>query len=160
MNPQPQPIPINLSPLDYQNLIIAELNDPVGGPIHTNILTLWALYANRGSVYLQYLYAKLKAIDLLLGPASRLGRTTQGRITIDDTTYFTNLTKMAERVQQEIQAELTGVRVGSTGMITQTAPIMPPVPNLGPGYVIDANDSRYQGNPYLPNISREDSVTR
>jgi hypothetical protein len=141
-----------LTAAQYQDMILAEVGDTISGPVGSRILTIWDMFAAKTPIYLQYLYAKVKAIDILLGPAlAGLPTLTVGRQTVDEAKYAEFLLKLKAATNEEIDREEMGNRLGEAGQITQTAPIMPPDPLLpifDPFQVRDANSPLYRGDPY------------
>lgn len=137
-------------PLDataYQALIVDEVGDTVDGHIAANVGTYWTLYDDRPSLAMQYLYAKRKAIDVLLGKVREQVTMTgvEGvRAELDQKSK--HLLVMREAVQADITAAETQVQASgrpAIGTLKQIAPVLPPVAGSR-----DANDRRYQGDPY------------
>lgn len=89
----------------YQQLIVVEVGD-VGDLVANNIDTLWTLYDTQTDAYTQYLYAKRKALELLMGSVrEQVNRAGINGIRADLTDKFKNLQSM----WQAVDAELTTV---------------------------------------------------
>lgn len=125
-----------------------------GGVITDNLPTIWNMFAEKGvyDIMLQYLYAKRKAIDYLIGDAK--GKVNRGissfRIAYGE--LVTNLQIMQKDIDGEIVERQMSVAIPPVVQIAQVAPIMPRDVVYSPPHPftpIDANDPRIQGSPYL-----------
>lgn len=129
----------------YKAQIVDEVGDTASGHIAANVSTYWTMYDHVTSLHLRYLYAKRKAIDVLLGKVREQVDMTgvEGvRAALDQKSK--HLLAMRETVEADIKATtMQGAGQPTIGTLTQTAPVMPPVTGG-----IDANDRRYRGDPY------------
>src|SRR5262249_48559101 len=117
-------------PLDaaaYQALIVTEVGDTASGLVANQIATLWALNDDQPSLKLQYLFAKLKAIDLLMGTV-REQVTQQGlnQVRSDLSDKMKNLALMRSATEADIERAIaSGVtsdssHVAAAGQLTAT----------------------------------------
>ena len=116
--------------------------------------TRWLLHADKDEVAprLRYAYTKRDVIDALLGQTwqqvdEEIGVPFGKQITAKVSQKFGNLLRMRDLAHAEITAIVGGVgaarRGGAIGVMTATAPR-----ELPTGQTIDANHSRYRGDPY------------
>ena len=102
---------------DYKALILAEVNDDDNHIVANNLDLVWGLYSDRDTLELTYLYAKRKAIDLLLG-AVREKVTTEirgGNVQVDNNALSKNLLAMRVVCQAHIDEIEAGTNTGSSG---------------------------------------------
>lgn len=140
-----------LTDAQYQQLIVAEVGDDAQSTLASTVPVYWVRYSGIADLEARFLYAKLAAIDLMLGRV-------RGQVTIRDgdgasvdlNKLFDHLTTMRETVQTQIEgASQAGSASSAAGDLTTTAPIMPPA-----GSRIDANDRAYRGDPYRRRFRR------
>lgn len=89
----------------YKDLVVLEVGD-VDDLVSTQIDVLWTLYDTQTDAYTQYLYAKRKAIEILMGNVrEQVTREVDGPLRIWLSDKFKNLQGM----YQTVDAELTTV---------------------------------------------------
>lgn len=134
-----------LTEAQYQQLIVAEVGDDSAGALASTVPIYWLRYADVADLESRFLYAKLAAIDLMLGRV-------RGQVTIRDgdgasvdlNKRFDHLITMRETVQAQIDIlTASGSAGAAAGELTKTAPIMPPVG------AFDSNSADYRGSPYM-----------
>jgi hypothetical protein len=130
---------------EYKSLIVLEVGDTADQLIQNNIDTFWTLYDTLALAgRLQYLYAKRKAVEVLMGSVRTL---VDSEITGDSKfalhQRMTNLETMLAACDQDIAAERRNLagQGSAVGLLTTTAPIASPTGRP------DANDPRYSGDP-------------
>lgn len=144
---------MSVTTAQVQNLIILEVGDTSDGLLAANMATIWASVADKALVAprLQELYAKRRAIDLLLG---RTRGEVDRRIDGIEERWGQEpdrLIKLRADTQTEIVRIEALARAGRTvahGTISTVAPEAPP--SGAPAYAPpDANELRYYGDPYF-----------
>jgi len=135
-----------------QALIIAEVQDTPTGLLAALMPTIWASYADKAQVAprLQELYAKRRAIDLVLGSVrTAVNRAASGISKHDHQQIDTLLAmrKVADADIVELEKQIRGRRGPALTPLTNVAIETPPQPG-DPLAPIDANDPRYGGDPY------------
>jgi len=118
------------------------------GQVAANMTMIWNLYSGYAPKELQYNYALVESIELLLGGNWQdVSWTGDGR-SAQDQQQFANLISMASRADARIKQLLKARSVVQVqvGQLTTTSII--PSPNSPPGP--DANDPRYGGDPNTP----------
>jgi hypothetical protein len=138
-----------LTEQEYQQLIVAEVGDDSTRTLASTVGVYWRRYDAYTDLEVRYLHVKLAAVDLMLGRV-------RGQVTIRDgdgasvdlNKLFDHLATMRETVQAQIDIGVgagSAASGGAIGVLTKTAPIMPPA-----GSLLDANDPAYRGDPYRP----------
>lgn len=139
-----------LTEQEYQDLIVAEVGDDARSTLASTIGVYWRRHDGYTDLDVRYLHVKLAAVDLMLGRV-------RGQVTIRDgdgasvdlNKLFDHLTAMRETVQAQIASGVASSggasSGGGIGLLTKTAPQMPPA-----GSLLDANDTAYRGDPYRP----------
>jgi hypothetical protein len=149
-----------LTEAQYKALLQGELGELADVYITEFWTILWMMYVAYPAP-IRYAYVKIALIDILLGQYWNKTTYTVGSQTLDFGKWFDNLYRLKELAMKEADRE-NALLVGGkaeVGLIRHTAPVMPP------GYddplarevqpeVIDANDLRYQGNPYSGQVRR------
>lgn len=138
---------------EYQNFILAELQETAGSALGLQIVGIWNIYDSIGDLYIQYLYARAHAIQFLMTMYYKYTTLTVGKQTIDLSKWIDNLERLYKLTMDLIDRSKAGDYDFQIGMIEQTAPIMPPTYESISDYLakpMDANDTRYRGDPYKP----------
>jgi hypothetical protein len=139
-----------LSAAQYQALITVEVGD-VDGIVAGQISTLWLLYDSQADLYLRYLYAKRKSIDVLMGHVrEQVTRRGLNDVSADLTDKLKNLQIMYGNVDREItkleaKAKQVEDEVAQSGGQPVIGDILAPAP---PAWGPDGNDPIYRGSPY------------
>ena len=139
-----------LTTSSYQQFILAEIGDT--GIVEPWIDTIWLLYADYSVIdpRLQYLYSKLKAIDMLEGAfRESVQFQVQDNLDVYMQQKFDHLATMRKQTRDDIAQTIhdqtallnAGGLSPKVDFLTQTAPIMSPT------NAPDANDSYYRGDP-------------
>lgn len=102
---------------EYKLLIVREVNDE-DNVVAAEIDAIWALYSDKASAYLQYLYAKRKALDFLMGHVRKRVTTILrgGDVQAADSDLMGHLDMLRKVVQGEIdEIEAGTVNIGGAG---------------------------------------------
>ncbi len=133
-----------LTDTEYKALIVVKVGDT--GVVATNIDTIWTMHDDKTPLELQYNYALIEAIELLLGGSWQSVTWSGDGRSVSSSDKFRNLISLAQRADTRINELVSNVSaVGMVvGRLTTKAPIAtvytPP----------DANDSQYIGDPNKP----------
>lgn len=136
----------------YKAQVIAEVGDNDAGLLAAQIDLIWGTFAAAKSTVpaLQFFYAKLIAIDMMLGTVRQDVDYADLALKESLTDLMENLLKMKVSVKEDLAAAIvtagqaSGARRGGvSGVITRQAPSTPPWPGG-----IDANDAAYRGDAY------------
>lgn len=140
-----------LTPTQYQQQIQDEvgaaLADHVPGVVVPNIATIWNMWSQKayGDPPLQYFYARLTALDRILGQFRAKISQSLGQLAPNLKQKFDNLLALRQGFVLDIQwhEELAAAnRTGVVEQITRTAPRT--ADDVGGG--ADPNDPRYRGD--------------
>lgn len=140
-----------LTEQEYQDLIVAEVGDDAASTLASTVGVYWRRYDGYTDLETRYLQVKLAAIDLMLGRVRKqVDFRDPAGISASAHQLFTHLTQMRDIVQDQIDsgagvASSGAAAGGGIGLLTKTAPQMPPA-----GSLLDANDTAYRGDPYRP----------
>lgn len=139
-----------LTEQEYRDLIVAEVGDDAQSTLRSTIGVYWRRYDAYADLETRYLHAKLAAVDLMIGRVrSRVTIRDGDGASVDLNKLFDHLTTMRETVEAQIArgigAGSAAASGGAIGLLTKTAPQMPPA-----GSLLDANDTAYRGDPYRP----------
>jgi len=139
-------------PLDadgYQQLVISQVGDSAGGIVAASIATLWTLHDDQPTAALQFLFAKIGAIDLLMGTVrEQVTQTGLEGVKSDLSDKLKALVLMRAATVADLDRAINAgagqdsTHAGAAGLLTTTAPISPPTGAQ------DANSPDYRGNPY------------
>lgn len=139
-------------PLDasaYQAMIVEEVGDTPAGAVAAQIVTIWTMFDDRAPIGRQYLYAKRKAIDLLMGIYRKQVNIVNRGQQAELSHLMRNLQIMRDAVSDEIgddkvdtQRNAQSRRGARIGRLTTTSPLGAAV-GL-PGF--DPNDQVYRGD--------------
>jgi hypothetical protein len=130
----------------YRTLIVTEVGDSAAGIVNSQISIIWSLYDAEPGLYRQYLHAKRKAIDLLMGTVREQVTIGGSGKTTDLNAKLRNLQIMRDDVTAEIgdeRATRADARAPVSGQLMTTAPIAQPGTSR-----VDANATRFRGDPY------------
>lgn len=144
------------SDAELKELIIAEVGDD--GTVAAVIDTIWALYSPYavyqtldGRFTVQYLYAKIKAIDVMMGVyAPKFTFRKRDRV-LELGNLFNKWKDMRAAAKADLDAVMaaitktSGVSVGEMDAVAVKAFELP-----AGSLAADPNDSRYTGNPLRP----------
>ncbi len=147
---------------DIQSILVDEVGDEVtekypSGILATNVALYWASYADKAQIgpRLQELYTKRRCVDAVLGIVRKL---VDFEIHNDHRRSQSQKAKALEAMRDDCQAEIDTIekktrsnRGGAAGLITTVTPQSPPN-TAWP----DANDSRFQGDPYKRTLNRSE----
>lgn len=134
-----------LSEQQYQDLIIAEVGDDAAASLASTVPLYWLRRSGIADLDLRYLYAKRDAIDLMLGKVRGLVKIVGvDGASVDAHQLTLHLQELRIVVEHQI-VELAQLASsgGVAGVLTTTAPIMPPTTSP-----YDANDGAYRGSTY------------
>ncbi len=141
-----------------QALIIAEVGDTPTGTLAAQMPVIWASYADKAQVSprLRELYAKRRAIDLVLGSLRAVVNTTIDGLSKQGHQQIDTLVALRKATQDDIadvEKKSRGMRGAALQPLTNVAIETPPTgPRpFGPP---DANSEVYGGSPYYRSPNR------
>jgi hypothetical protein len=121
----------------YQQLIVLEVGD-VGDLIVSQIDTLWTLYDTQTDAYTQYLYAKRKALEILMGSVrEQVNRRGINGIAADLSDKFKHLQAMYQTVDAEIASIGSGQAAVAQLASPYTDPTSPSYPTAADRWRVD-----------------------
>ena len=142
---------MSLSDTEYKALIVSEVGDTDAGLVAGQIDTLWSLFASVSDTWLRFLYAKRRAINLLIGESRK-------RVDYEDPGLKQKRGEEVKRLLEmldEVKAEITTAEaaiaaeaaassdVPAVGELTTTAPRSNPTTGG-----LDGNAPAYRGDLY------------
>jgi hypothetical protein len=163
---------VPLSDVDAQLLVVRQVGDidpvtcdpvdpamsGVTGLVMQSIGALWVNYADRAMIHprLRDLHVKIAAQEIVIGRLEALVSFSgvNGGISVSLSNRVKARQEQLDKWHRElkvIESQFFGASGAAVGQISQTAPIMPPVPGetSSPNtWATDANDPSYNGSPY------------
>lgn len=140
-----------LSDQEYQDLVVSEVGDTAAGLVAGQIALLWSLCADAATTWLRFLYAKRRALNLLIGEARKRVDYQDPGLTLKRGDEVKRLQEMLTDVKAEIATAEAGVETTAAaaasapavGELTTTAPRSNPTTGG-----LDGNAPAYRGDLY------------
>lgn len=137
-----------LTETEYKDMIVEEVGDSASGLVASRIDTSWAMYESERDMYRQYLRAKRKSIDLLMGSVREQVTAANRGQSVELSTKLRNLQIMRDAVTDELGDEAKIERSAASGrrraVLGQLAGPDTPPNEWSP----DGNDPAYRGDLY------------